>query len=161
MNKILQRIGLAALVLALGLPARAAVDTAAIEKLAADFSAAWAKDDTKAMAAFWTEDGDLLNPFGRWAKGRAEVEKLFQDEHTGPLKATTNTLKLIGSRELAPDVVLADWTTDLNGVKGPDGAAVPAIHHNVTTVLMKKDGQWHIVSLRVMLPAPPLGPPAK
>ena len=44
------------------------------------FVAAWNKHDTKALAAGWAPDGDLINPFGRWAKGRAEVEKLLGEQ---------------------------------------------------------------------------------
>ena len=52
---------------------------AEIKARADEFAAAWNKHDTKAMADMWSTDGDLINPYGRVAKGRAEVEKLFLD----------------------------------------------------------------------------------
>jgi len=49
-------------------------DEAGIRATDEVFAAAWNKHDAKAMAATWAKDGDLVNPFGRVAKGRAEVE---------------------------------------------------------------------------------------
>jgi hypothetical protein len=47
-----------------------AADTAtqAIEERTGEFVAAWNRHDGTAMAALFSPDGDLINPFGRWAK---------------------------------------------------------------------------------------------
>ena len=45
-------------------------DTAAIHARTQEFLAAWNRHDAKEMAAVWAPDGDLVNPFGRAAKGR-------------------------------------------------------------------------------------------
>ncbi|HEX9148245.1 MAG TPA: hypothetical protein VF958_03705, partial [Thermoanaerobaculia bacterium] len=42
-----------------------------------EFAASWNRHDPKAMAGVWAADGDLINPFGRTAKGRNEIEKLL------------------------------------------------------------------------------------
>jgi ketosteroid isomerase-like protein len=47
---------------------------------------AWNRHDAAALAALWHEDGDLINPAGRWAQGRAQVEKLFRDEQSTVMK---------------------------------------------------------------------------
>src|SRR5689334_11387249 len=64
-------------------------DDAAIHKRHDEWCAAWNKHDPKAMAAFFFADGELINPFGRHADGTAAIEKLFTDEHTGPMAGTT------------------------------------------------------------------------
>src|SRR5690242_4541695 len=64
-------------------------EDAAIRKRHDEWCDAWNKHDPKAMAAFWTADGDLINPFGRHAKGTAEIEKLFTEEQSGPMKEST------------------------------------------------------------------------
>ena len=69
--------------------AMAAGDEEAIQKRLDEFVAAWNNHDAEAMAALWAPDGDLINPFGRVAKGRPEVEKLFIDEHASFTKGTT------------------------------------------------------------------------
>src|SRR5262245_3280832 len=70
--------------------ASAADDEAAnVRKSCSAFVTAWNKHDPKAMAAIFTEDATIVNPFGVKAKGRAEIEKLFTTEQTGPLKESS------------------------------------------------------------------------
>ena len=52
-------------------------DIAAIKKNTAAFQAAWNKHDTKALAALWATDGDLIDPWGVTSVGRDAVEKFF------------------------------------------------------------------------------------
>src|SRR5688500_6010127 len=70
-------------------------DIAGVKKQCAAFVDAWNAHDPKAMAALFAEDGDAINPHGRVATGRAEVEKMFTDEHkgTGPLRESTIAVK--------------------------------------------------------------------
>ena len=50
-------------------------EDAAIQKRHDEWCEAWNKHDAKLMAGFFVGDGDLINPFGRHAKGTAEIEK--------------------------------------------------------------------------------------
>jgi SnoaL-like domain len=63
-------------------PARA-VDSdpqeAAITKTAEAFVEAFQKGDAKAVASFWTPDGDYVDPSGRVLNGRPAIEKDFAD----------------------------------------------------------------------------------
>jgi len=141
------------------LPSLAAAqgDEAAIRKVSADFLAAWNKDDAKAMAATFAPDADAINPSGRVAKGRAEIEKLFTDEHAGPFKATTYTAANMSVRILAPTVATEDWDAAIDGMHDPSGKALPTFKHHVALVFVKKAGGWLVVSARpyAFLPAPP------
>lgn len=87
-----------------------------------EFAAAWNRHDPKALAAFWAPDGDLINPFGRVAKGRAEVEKLFTDEHSAFMKGTTFTLTGMTVRLLAPNIAFTDWDVEISGMHAPTAA---------------------------------------
>jgi len=122
-----------------------------------EFAAAWNRYDTKAMAALWAEDGDLINPFGRVAKGRAEVEKLLTDEHSTFMKGTTFTISRSAVRLLKPDVAFADWDVDISGMHSPDGTAMPTEKYHVNDVLVKKSGQWWFVAGRPVAYLPPPG----
>src|SRR5258706_2478929 len=90
----MKRILVTGILLLLAMPATVAVtkaqagDEAAIRKVFAGFGDAWGKDDAKSMASHWAEDGDIVNPQGRRANGRAEIEKLFADEHSTAFKGT-------------------------------------------------------------------------
>lgn len=157
----MKKMLLSAAVLALCVPAYAqttgnAAGEAAIRKLSADFAAAWAKDDAKAMASLWAPDGDIINPWLRVAKGPAEIEKLFQDEHATIFKGTNYGLKVTGVRFLGADVAIADWDSTITGMKGPDGAALPAMPpHHVTLVLQQKAGKWWVAAARPVIAPPP------
>jgi uncharacterized protein (TIGR02246 family) len=126
------------------------------------FAAAWNKDDAKVMAAGWAPDGDLINPFGRWAKGRSEIEKLFTDEHTTFMKGTTYTISNYMVRFPSPAIAVADWDGEITGMRGPDGKAMPAFKHHVVDVYAKKGNHWWIVAARALAYLPtPGAPPAK
>ena len=164
----MSRLLLGAVVLALCVPAHAQTTGAApsedaIRKLSADFAAAWAKGDAKAMASLWAPDGDLINPWLRVAKGPAEIEKLFQEEHSTFMKGTTYGLTVSGVRFLGPDAAIADWESTISGMKGADGNVMPPMPHHVTIVLQRKAGKWWVVAARPVIapPPPPGAPPAK
>ena len=137
----------------------AADDEATVKKASADFVAAWNKHDPKALAACWTEDGDLINPWGRWAKGRAEVEKLFTDEQTGtgPLRDSAFEVTAESVRFASADVAVDDWEVSVTGAYDPDGTkhAGPLTFH-CSSIRKKVGGAWPIYAGRPYLkPAMP------
>jgi hypothetical protein len=73
---------------------------AAIQKQAEAFVEGFHKGDAKAVAAFWTADGDYTDQTGKHLKGREAIEKAFQNyfsEHKG-LKLRINSDSLLFSR---------------------------------------------------------------
>lgn len=154
------KLSLALLALALALPVAAAAssDEEAIEARAVEFAVAWNKHDPKAMAMLWAEDGDLINPFGRIARGRREIELLFADEHSTYTKDTMYTLDIRWIRMVKPDVAVATWDATISGMKTGDGSDMPPLEHMVTVVLVKREGKWWTLAARPMIPSPPPAP---
>lgn len=138
--------------------AAATEDEAAIRELSASFVKAWNQHDPAAMAATWAKDGDLINPQGRVAKGRDAIQQLLTDEHSGPLKGSTFTLKSMELRMLKPQVALGDWTIELSGMMEPQGKAPSPGKMHVFVVYEKRDGKWLAVATRPYAFAPQ-GPP--
>lgn len=167
MNTMMTRLFVAALLAAVassGLPAAemsSAADEAAIRQRCAEFVAAWNRHDPHAMAATWTEDGDVINPAGREAKGRAGIEQILAEEHNGALRGSTYVAHKIDVRFFAPTIAVADWTSEVTNIRDPQGAAAPNLKHHVTSVFVKHDGQWHAAMVRAFAPLPPMGPPPK
>ncbi|HVS38511.1 MAG TPA: SgcJ/EcaC family oxidoreductase [Gemmataceae bacterium] len=123
-------------------PGDNAGEEAALKKRADAFTAAFDKGDAKAVAAFWTEDGDYVDETGKQMKGRAEIEKAFTEffaENKG-VKVQIHTESL---RFVTPDVAVEDGVTS---VAEPDGA--PPSRARYTVVHVKKDGQWMLSSVR-------------
>src|ERR1051325_4075017 len=82
-------------------------DDAAIGKRHDEWCAAWNKHKANEMAGFFVADGGLINPFGRRAKGTAEIEKLFEDEQKGVMAGTTYSGTIEGIRYIG-DVAIVD-----------------------------------------------------
>src|SRR5262245_25641340 len=91
MVRVLSATVIAALLSSAAIEQPAKSNEQQIRERADEFAAAWNKHDTMAMAYVWSADGDLINPFGRKAKGLLEIERLFRDEHNGPMKNSTYT----------------------------------------------------------------------
>jgi uncharacterized protein (TIGR02246 family) len=126
-------------------PARAAdsdPQEAAITKTAEAFVEAFQKGDAKAVASFWTSDGDYVDPSGRVLNGRPAIEKDFAD-----LFAQNKDLKLrieVASLKFpTPDTAVEDGTT---AVLAPDGTAPSRARYS--NFFVKKDGQWLLASVR-------------
>ena len=136
-------------------------EDSAIHKRHDEWVAAWNKHDPKLLAAFWVADGDLINPFGRHAKGAAEIEKVFADEHGGKMANTTYSGQIESIRYLGKNVALVDVAGEITGMKGTDGAVMPSFKHHVTWIAEKKDGKWFAVGARAFVPLPATGGTAK
>ena len=147
-----------ALVAALGasIPATGGGDDAAtvgIKQGCKAFVDAWNVHDPKAMAAVFAEDADVLNPWGRKATGRAEIEKLFVDEQTGkgPLRDSTMTVESESVRTVTADVAISDAELVVTGAYAPDGSKAPPMNFHATHVWKKNGESWQIFSCRPYL----------
>ena len=115
---------------------------AAITKTAEAFVEAFQKGDAKAVASFWTPDGDYVDPSGRVLSGRPAIEKDFAE-----LFAENKGLKLrieVASLKFpTPDTAVEDGIT---AVLAPDGTAPSRARYS--NFFVKKDGQWLLASVR-------------
>ncbi len=148
----------APLALAVGLYARPASaaepneyskDEAAIKKNAKAFAAAFDKGNAKAVAAFWTADGDYLDETGRHMKGREEIEKAFT-EFFSENKGVKVEIHIESLRFVTPEVAVEDGVTS---VSEPDDA--PPSRARYTVIHVKKDGEWRLSSVHDAPYAPP------
>ena len=119
-----------------------AADDQGIKDRIDEFQNAWNKHDAKAMAAVFTDDGSLVNPFGVTANGREEVQKVFTEEQAHPFKESTYATSDVKVQMITADVATVDSTGNISGIKGRDGATLPDFPHHVTYTFVKKDGQW-------------------
>ena len=149
---------IAPLALAAGLSARPApaaepIDTAkeeaALQKNTEAFVEAFNKGDAKALAAFFTEDGDMIDQDGHQIKGRKAIEevytKLFADT-----KGSKLFIKITSMRVVRPDLALEDGLTE---VVPADGGPPSAARY--TVVHVKQDGEWRLESVREATAVPP------
>jgi uncharacterized protein (TIGR02246 family) len=124
-------------------------DKEALAKRAEAFVDAFHKADAKAVAAFWTTDGDYVDETGHTLKGREAIEKAFKElfaENKG-LKVRIDSESL---RFVTADVAIEDG---MSSVIPADGG--PPSRTRYTIVHVKKDGQWLLSSVRDAPYAPP------
>jgi uncharacterized protein (TIGR02246 family) len=118
------------------------------------FATAWNHHDARAMAATWTKDGDLVNPYGRTAKGRASIETMIHDEHAVAFKNSTYTPGTMSIRFIQPTLAVSDSDSVITGAVNVDGSNSPAMNVHITRVIEKVNGQWLTVAARpVIYPA--------
>ncbi|HZI30692.1 MAG TPA: SgcJ/EcaC family oxidoreductase [Candidatus Binatia bacterium] len=132
-------------------------DDAAIHACNKEFCDAWNQHDAKRMAAVFAKDGTLINPFGRTARSRAEIEKLFTGEQSGPMAGTTysGTIESIRYVDDDDDVAILDVAGEVAGMKNPDGSAAQPFKHHVTWIMEKKHGKWLALAVRAFVLLPP------
>ena len=137
-----------------GVPQSDWMNETAIRKLYEEFNAAWNRHDVKTMAKMWAIDGDHLEPDGRVAKGRGEVETLLANQHKSIFKDTKLALTIDSVWFISSTVALIDGSYELSGARMPDGKELPARKGHLTSVLMYEDSKWWIAASRLMIPIP-------
>lgn len=120
-----------------------------ITKAANTFFAGWNQHDVKAMLAFWGDDATLINPMGRAAHGKTEIEALLSDEQNTVFKAST--AKLLGikvSRSLGAAMAFCDGEMTVDGAVAPDGSVLPQMKVHLALIMEKKGADWKVADGR-------------
>ena len=146
----------AVLLLALAVPAFAADKmkdskdsmSEGVQKMQQDFFAAWNKNDVAGLTSYWTEDATLINPLGRVAHGKAEIQQLFTDEQTTVFKGSTASVMDVKTRHLGPGLCFFDSEVTVDNAHGPDGAAMPQMKYHLSGVAKMNGKKWELVEAR-------------
>ena len=116
-------------------------------------AAAWSANDGTAFAAFFAEDGSLINPFGERADGREALTAMYSEYFGGMLKGTTTSIRsLTHLRAIEPDHVFADAEQTIYAANGDvlDGSARRQSSAGETAMT----GGWLTAALPHGLPPP-------
>jgi uncharacterized protein (TIGR02246 family) len=130
-------------------PARAeSPDVAAVRKSAEAFAAAFNKGDAKAVAAFWTKDGEYVGPDGEEVRGRDAIEKEYAEFFKKNPKASVDvhieSVRLVG-RYVAMEE--GSLKLKLSGEAAPAESRYSVLH-------VKEDDGWRVASVREWVPDP-------
>jgi uncharacterized protein (TIGR02246 family) len=124
-------------------------DKAAIQRNGEAFVEAFHKGDARALASFWTPNGDYTDETGRHLKGRQAIEKAFEQyfaENKG-LKLRIDSQSL---RFVTPNVAVEEGVTE---VISPQGG--PPSRDRYSIVHVKREGQWRLASVQETAFVPP------
>jgi uncharacterized protein (TIGR02246 family) len=134
-------------------PASAQTKDPALDKLAADWAAAFAKGDAKGLAAFYTEDAVRSSQEGGTVVGRAAIEKEFASNFAAAWKGATIAIKVGSLHPVGADVAVNEGSWEVSA-KGPDGKPT-TIRGTYVNTIVKRAGAWVIASNAAI----PSGPP--
>ena len=135
---------------------------AAITKVTDAFFGAWNQHDAATMASFWTDDATLINPMGRLAHGKAEIQKLLTDEQTTVFRSSTAAVvDLKVTRPLGPNMAFCDGEMTVDGAVGPDGAEMPQMKIHLAVIMERKGDRWMFAEARPYAFIQPPPEPAK
>ena len=148
------RIACLALAVSLAAAGSAAADPA-LDKLIADWMAAFEKGDAKALTALYTNDAVRVTSLGGSSIGRAAIEKEFTANFAGPWKGTHIKITAASSRTVAKGVTVAEGTWTISGVHGPDGKPMPDMTGNWVNTHVWKNGALLIASNTAFQIQPP------
>ena len=126
----------------------------AIHSRMEEFVNAWNTHNPRALSMIFAEDADLINPFSRVAKSRSEIERLFKEEHAGPLKDSRLSVRPENIRLLTPEVAITDHAFEITGLRDPQGKDVPTMRGHLTQTLKKYGEMWLSVATRPLVPLP-------
>lgn len=115
-----------------------------------EFARYWNNHDPKGMAAIWRKDGDLINPFGRRATGRSEVERLFNDEHSAWMRNSNCSVEDLKTRTIGTNLVISEWDHYVRNVDTGD-PNLTTLNVHVTCLLEKQGDNWYVVVARPVI----------
>ena len=123
-------------------------EMAAVRKTAEAFTKAFNAGDARAMAAFWTKDGEYVGPGGEPIRGRAEIEKTYAEFFKKHPKATVE-VEIASVRLLGRQTALEEGSLKLTlpGDKEPGVSRYSVLH------VREEDG-WRMASVREWVPDP-------
>jgi uncharacterized protein (TIGR02246 family) len=112
-------------------------DETVIRQLLGRMEEKWNAHDVKAFLVDFAPDADVVNRFGLWFKGQAEIEKHLTELHASPFRDhfVGRSSKVEAIRFLTPDVAVAH-----ERAQEESGRSVR------TYVLQKRYGRWWVQS---------------
>jgi uncharacterized protein (TIGR02246 family) len=111
-----------------------------------DYIERWNNHDAKAISLLFEEDADFIGGSGGLIKGRSEIEKLMEVEHSSVLKEWKLSASINDIRFLKPDVAIANGAYEATGIaSNAQAAPLKGLH---TSIMCKRGETWICVGAR-------------
>jgi len=125
----------------------------ALDKLASDWTAAFARGDARALAGLYTENAIRVTPEGGKVIGRAAIEKAFAAGFEGPARGAKIAISIGSVQQVSADIAVNEGTYEVTAV-GPDGKPAPPVRGSYLNTIVKKGGAWLIAGNASIVPSP-------
>ena len=121
-------------------------DRAAVARLPALFSAAWATHRGEELAKLVSDDVDFVNVGAIWLHGKPNFSKYHSRILIGRLGASTITPLAEDVRFVRADLAFVRWSWRIDGEKDSTGAATPVRYGLMTMVADRQHGKWLVIA---------------
>jgi len=127
-------------------------DEKALNDLTTRIDAAWNNRDPKAFSDLFEEAGDLIFHDGLILRGRAAIEKYYQEKFPLIREGERHATGGAHVRLVRPDIAILDFEVALFSYVGDSREKDTRLKLLCTVVAIKKSGQWSISAIRLMVP---------
>ncbi len=120
-------------------------DELSIREVERAYDHAWAASDIAALGDCYTADAVVVNPRGEVARGVEQIREIFGAFLRGPAQGSIHESRIVRIEFVTNDVAVVDGEASIHNPAKPDE---PAITHQFTDVLARKQGAWRIAHVR-------------
>ena len=122
-----------------------------VQKVIDEYTTAWAKGDAKAIAMMFTEDAIRVDAAGNVLVGRGEIQRSLETNFAGPWKGTSIRITAGRQQQVRPEVLVAEGTYEVSGLKDPAGKPMSLKGHYLNT-MVREGGRLLLASNAGFLP---------
>jgi uncharacterized protein (TIGR02246 family) len=126
-----------------------AADDAAVRQIGRQFEEAFNKKDAKAMAALWTEGGELTDVDGTVVRGRAALEKMYAESFAAYPKGT-GKFDTAEVRALGKNLITAEGTIRFTATEGKK-----PVETRYSAMFVRDGDRWLTATVREWYPDTP------
>lgn len=117
-------------------------DEAAVRQAGQGFLKAYLAGDAKAMAAYWTENGEYISDDGTTIRGRQNIEKAYAELFAKKGGYTDAEIDVTSIRFPSKDTAIEEGRFRVRSVKeGPTTSKYSVLH-------VREGGKWHMAIVR-------------
>lgn len=109
------------------------------------FASAWDDHDIAAMVACWAEDGNAIDPWGRFAAGHEGIARLLSSEHASSMRDSRYRIDALRVRSLSEHSAIVECDAVIQHVLAPNGSTYD-LPHRIDAVVVHQNG-WRLLSL--------------
>jgi uncharacterized protein (TIGR02246 family) len=121
-------------------------DDAAIRAVEEAYDTAWSAGDASALAALFSADAVVVNPLGKVARGRTDIQRVLGEFLRGPARGSRHSSMVTAVQFVTENVAVVDGEARLERARCE--APQPSVVHRFTDVLVKQGGTWLIAQVR-------------
>lgn len=113
----------------------------------AEFADGWNAHDPAAMAACWTSEGIVVDLWGRFVPGRANVAEYLASEHAGSMRESHYRITRVEVKPLSDTSAVVECDAIIERVVAPNGRLYELPHQLDGVAVEEEDGRWRFATL--------------